>query len=90
MGLGADINGPTGEFPSPYVRAHADAAAVWTMPGGFTSGGGREGYQVVDDEPRVGGSVALPRGPAPPPKTTVVAPTAHPAPGVQPGNYQSA
>ena len=86
MGLGADINGPTGEFPSPYVRAHADAAAVWTMPGGFTSGGGREGYQVVDDEPRVG----VPRGPPPPPKVTVVAPTAQPTPGVQPGNYQSA
>jgi len=56
------------------------------MPGGFTSGGGRDGYQVVDDEPRV----SVPRGPPPPQKTTIVAPTAQPAPGVQPGNYQSA
>jgi hypothetical protein len=70
MGLGADVSGPT----------------VWSMPGGFTSGGGRDGYQVVDDEPRV----SVPRGPPPPQKTTIVAPTAQPAPGVQPGNYQSA
>ncbi|KAI9567803.1 hypothetical protein HD554DRAFT_2314505 [Boletus coccyginus] len=68
MGLGADVSGPT----------------VWSMPGGFTSGG-REGYQVVDDEPR---TTSVPRGPPPPPKTTVVAPTPQPAPGIQPGNYQ--
>ncbi|KAH0826312.1 hypothetical protein J3R83DRAFT_5258 [Lanmaoa asiatica] len=70
MGLGADTSGPT---------------AVWSMPGGFTSSG-REGYQVVDDEPRV----SAPRAPPPPQKTTVIAPTPKPAPSVQPGNYQSA
>jgi hypothetical protein len=87
MGLGADVSGPTGESPTyAYARARADSAAVWSMPGGFTSGGGRDGYQVVDDEPRV----SVPRGPPPPQKTTIVAPTAQPAPGVQPGNYQSA
>ncbi|KAF8552663.1 hypothetical protein OG21DRAFT_1498269 [Imleria badia] len=70
MGLGADMHGPT----------------VWSMPGGFTSGG-RDGYQVVDDEPRVN----VPRGPPPPPKTTpIIAPTPQAAPGVHPGNYQSA
>jgi len=31
---GGDLTGPT----------------VWSMPGGFTSGGGREGYQTVDEE----------------------------------------
>lgn len=58
------------------------------MPGGFTSGG-RDGYQVVDDEPRV--NVNVSRGPPPPPKMApIVAPTPHAAPGVQPSNYQSA
>lgn len=58
------------------------------MPGGFAPSG-HEGYQVVDDEPRT--SVPTARV-APPPKTTIVAPTPLPAPGVgiQPGNYQSA
>lgn len=88
MGLGADISGPTGEFPYFLPDAYrdvTDSAAVWSMPGGFTSGG-REGYQVVDDEPR--GSA--PRGPPPPQKTTIVAPTPQVAPGVHPSNYQSA
>ncbi|KAG8221647.1 hypothetical protein J3R82DRAFT_1927 [Butyriboletus roseoflavus] len=91
MGLGPDTSGPTGKslFSSwthtSYVIRITDSAAVWSMPGGFTSGG-REGYQVVDDEPRV----SVPRGPHPPPKTTVVAPTPQPTPGVQPGNYQNA
>jgi len=58
---------------------------VWSMPGGFTSSG-REGYQVVDDEPRV----SVPRGPPAPQKTTIVAPAPQLAPGVQPGNYQNA
>jgi len=34
---GGDLSGPT----------------VWSMPGGFTSGGGREGYQNVDEEPHI-------------------------------------
>ncbi|KAF9229290.1 hypothetical protein BS17DRAFT_876860 [Gyrodon lividus] len=62
MGLGTDVSGPT----------------VWSMPGGFTSGG-REGYQTVGDEPR-----------APPPKTFIVAPVPQPASGLQPGGYQNA
>ena len=70
---------------APYVIRVTDSATVWSMPGGFTSGG-REGYQVVDDEPRV----PVPRAPHPPPKTTIVAPTPQPTPGVQPGNYQNA
>jgi len=36
-GLGGDLSGPT----------------VWSMPGGFTSSSGREGYQNVDEEPHV-------------------------------------
>jgi len=66
LGVGADnLSGPT----------------VWSMPGGFTSGGGREGYQNVDDEP----AVQTPRGPkpqggAPPP------PASQP---LAPGAYQS-
>lgn len=88
MGLGADISGPTGE--SFFLMTHTSrglltTAAVWSMPGGFTSSG-REGYQVVDDDPRT----AVPRGPPPPQKTTIVAPIPQPAPGVQPGNYQNA
>ncbi|KAH7911201.1 hypothetical protein BJ138DRAFT_1063586 [Hygrophoropsis aurantiaca] len=61
-GLGTDINGPT----------------VWSMPGGFTSGG-REGYQTVDDE-----SVA-------PPHTKVSAAASPPQAigGIQTGAYQS-
>ncbi|KAI0033175.1 hypothetical protein K488DRAFT_48225 [Vararia minispora EC-137] len=48
---------------------------VWSMPGGFTSGG-REGYQTVDDEPR-----APPARPPPgPPQQSQQAP---------PGAYQS-
>lgn len=47
------------------------------MPGGFTSGGGRDGYQSVDDPAEV--QPALPkRGPPAPP-------TPQPAPGA----YQS-
>ncbi|KAF9241375.1 hypothetical protein BU15DRAFT_44980, partial [Melanogaster broomeanus] len=62
MGIGDDVHGPT----------------VWSMPGGFTSGG-REGYQTVGDEPRA----------PPPPRTNIVAPVPQPAPGVQPGGYQN-
>lgn len=55
------------------------------MPGGFTSGGGREGYQTVDEET-----------PAPTraskPTVSQAPPTAAPASGGQPtapGAYQS-
>lgn len=58
---------------------------VWSMPGGFTSGGGREGYQTVDEET-----------PAPTraskPTVSQAPPTAAPASGGQPtapGAYQS-
>jgi len=63
LGINAgDLSGPT----------------VWSMPGGFTSGG-RDGYQNVDEEPP--SRAAPPRSSAPPP-----APTAdHSAPGA----YQS-
>ncbi|KAI0047840.1 hypothetical protein FA95DRAFT_1186724 [Auriscalpium vulgare] len=58
-GLGTDnLSGPT----------------LWSMPGGFTSSGGRDGYQTVDDpEP------ATARPPAPP--------VSH-APPAAPGGYQ--
>ncbi|THH34028.1 hypothetical protein EUX98_g89 [Antrodiella citrinella] len=52
-------------------------ATVWSMPGGFTSGGDREGYQTVD-EPTLASS---PRPHAPP-----TAPTSQPT---APGAYQS-
>ncbi|KAG2044861.1 hypothetical protein BDR03DRAFT_937397 [Suillus americanus] len=58
-GLGTDINGPT----------------VWSMPGGFTSGG-RDGYQTVDDD--------TPRAPS---KVSSV--PAAPQPANQSGAYQS-
>ncbi|KAN0082775.1 hypothetical protein V8E55_008570 [Tylopilus felleus] len=63
------------------LGADVSGPTVWSMPGGFTSSG-REGYQVVDDEPRAPAS----RGPPPPPKMNIVAPVPQPAPG----NYQSA
>jgi len=34
------------------LRSSAGGSTIWSMPGGFTSGG-REGYQTVDDEPFV-------------------------------------
>lgn len=51
---GSDLGGPT----------------VWSMPGGFTSGGGRDGYQNVDEEsqiqtPRAPTSQGRPPGPSP-------------------------
>ena len=54
---------------------------VWSMPGGFTSGG-REGYQTVDDEPFIRNTSrpAAPPHRMPAPSTTE--PTA-------PGAYQS-
>ncbi|KAG2350348.1 hypothetical protein BDR05DRAFT_954442 [Suillus weaverae] len=57
-GLGTDINGPT----------------VWSMPGGFTSGG-RDGYQTVDDD--------TPRAPS------KVSSVPAPQPANQSGAYQS-
>jgi len=67
---GGDLGGPT----------------VWSMPGGFTSGGGgREGYQNVDEEPQI----QTPRGPTsqgrPPPGVLPVAGAHPPAAGA----YQS-
>jgi hypothetical protein len=56
------------------------------MPGGFTSGGGHQGYQTVDEEP----PIQTPRGP-----TSQGRPQGPPpAPGAQPsapapGLYQS-
>ncbi|KAG2366521.1 hypothetical protein BDR07DRAFT_1274314 [Suillus spraguei] len=58
LGLGTDINGPT----------------VWSMPGGFTSGG-RDGYQTVDDD--------TPRAPS------KVSSAPAPQPASQSGAYQS-
>ncbi|KAG1757585.1 hypothetical protein EDB19DRAFT_1866823, partial [Suillus lakei] len=58
-GLGTDINGPT----------------VWSMPGGFTSSGGRDGYQTVDDD--------TPRAPS------KVSSVPAPQPANQSGTYQS-
>jgi len=66
---GADLGGPT----------------VWSMPGGFTSGGDHQGYQTVDEEP-----IQTPKGP-----TSQGRPQGPPpAPGAQPsapapGIYQS-
>ncbi|KAG2120876.1 uncharacterized protein F5147DRAFT_663580 [Suillus discolor] len=57
-GLGTDIHGPT----------------VWSMPGGFTSGG-RDGYQTVDDD--------TPRAPS------KVSSVPAPQPANQSGAYQS-
>jgi len=54
---------------------------VWSMPGGFTSGGG-EGYQTVDDEPFIRNTSR----PAAPPHRTPIPTTAEPA---APGAYQS-
>ena len=55
------------------------------MPGGFTSGGGRDGYQNVDEEPQT----QTPRGPTsqsrPPPGALPVAGAHPPAAGA----YQS-
>ncbi|KAJ3550743.1 hypothetical protein NM688_g5009 [Phlebia brevispora] len=53
-------------------------ATVWSMPGGFTSAGAREGYQSVDEPAEV--QVAPPKHAAPAPP-----PAAQPAPGA----YQS-
>lgn len=55
---------------------------VWSMPGGFTSGG-REGYQTVDDaeEPFIRNARPTPPHRMAPPKTAEL-PTA-------PGAYQS-
>ncbi|KZP31341.1 hypothetical protein FIBSPDRAFT_1037785 [Athelia psychrophila] len=68
LGINAgDLSGPT----------------VWSMPGGFTSGG-REGYQNVDEEPQARAPPprsAAPRSTAPPPAPA----SDHSAPGA----YQS-
>ncbi|TCD71524.1 hypothetical protein EIP91_008905 [Steccherinum ochraceum] len=53
-------------------------ATVWSMPGGFTSGGDREGYQTVE-EPTL--------APSPRPHAPPAAPVAHP--NNAPGAYQS-
>jgi hypothetical protein len=58
------------------------------MPGGFTSGGGREGYQSVDEEPHV----QTPRAPISQGRPPQGPPNPAPAPGTHlsaPGPYQS-
>lgn len=46
---GGDLNGATGESLYSHSKdISAELLAVWSMPGGFTSGG-REGYQTVDE-----------------------------------------
>jgi len=55
------------------------------MPGGFTSGGGHQGYQTVDEEPQI----QTPRGPTSqgrPPQGPPPAPGAQPS---APAVYQS-
>lgn len=64
---GGDVSGPT----------------IWSMPGGFTSGG-RDGYQSVGDEP-----AAQPAAPKPMPATHSVPHTAQPSNPVAPGSYQN-
>ena len=58
------------------------AHSVWSMPGGFTSGG-REGYQTVDDaeEPFIRNARPAPPHRMPPPKSS--------EPAAAPGTYQS-
>lgn len=70
-GLGGDLSGPT----------------LWSMPGGFTSGGGREGYQNVDEQshdPTPRAPISQGRPPQGPPAP---APGAHLPPA---GAYQAA
>lgn len=58
------------------------ASTVWSMPGGFTSGG-RDGYQTVGDaeEPFIRNARPVPPNRMSPPKTTELANA--------PGAYQS-
>lgn len=65
-GLGTDIHGPTGKLSlqsnCPQI---VHAVIVWSMPGGFTSGG-RDGYQTVDDDtPRAPSKVSSVPAPQP-------------------------
>lgn len=77
-GLGAaNLGGPTGVcISSPIIccvcliscNSICQPSAVWSMPGGFTSGG-REGYQTVDDDAfvrNVRPGPAVPQKSAPP------------------------
>lgn len=85
---GGDVSGPTSASPSIHYFFHLllsthTLALVWSMPGGFTSGG-RDGYQSVGDEP-----AAQPAAPKPVPASHSVAPPGQPANPVAPGSYQN-
>lgn len=77
-GLG-NANGPTGKLVhEPASGNLSSCLTVWSMPGGFTSGG-REGYQNIDED----APFERPRAPARPspnrpPSSTP--PYAHPQP----------
>jgi len=77
LGIGeGNLNGPT----------------VWSMPGGFTSGGNDGGYQTVDEESAPQAYKQAPAQPAPPPLTNhslVNSLASHSAPPAAPGAYQS-
>ncbi|KIM85211.1 hypothetical protein PILCRDRAFT_66336 [Piloderma croceum F 1598] len=88
---GADLGGPTGTSYRTIMHLntclHIPFCTVWSMPGGFTSGGGHQGYQTVDEEP----PIQTPRGPASqgrPPQGPPPAPGAQPSASA-PGIYQS-
>ncbi|KAF8122950.1 hypothetical protein EV363DRAFT_1181320 [Boletus edulis] len=77
------------------LGADASGPTVWSMPGGFTSSA-RDGYQVVDDEPRPSAPPSLARhghnGPPPPAKsipTTTMGGAAQQTAQTTPGAYQS-
>jgi hypothetical protein len=72
---GLDVNGPTGKLIcKDTIPQVVHTITVWSMPGGFTSGG-RDGYQTVEED--------TPRAPS---NVTSVPPS---QPVNQSGNYQS-
>lgn len=81
---GGDLSGPTGRYCYfSLLIADLDELAVWSMPGGFTSGG-RDGYQTVDEERPIENT----RPVAPPGPATNVPPVAGQH-AVGPGAYQT-
>lgn len=89
---GGDVAGPTGKhilqitrYSHPLIHyghtlMHLTVALVWSMPGGFTSGG-RDGYQTVDEPTPE--TVRPPPGPPPPSSNH------HQQSQAAPGAYQS-
>ena len=86
-----DMSSATGIYLSEFIQAGLDraaVAAVWSMPGGFSSGS-RDGYQNVDEER--GQETPTPKQPLsePPVASAAVTNNSNQVPPAVLGPYQS-